>query len=124
MVQSVRVEKYWHRLMAKSVLRVTGKEAKAVCGTEQLTGGVEAGIEGGLQTMRLLWAQHSQEEDWGFLLIYVWNAFNEKNRTAVLWAVCHEWPSGAQFTFNCYHHLATIVVQNLKDGSGHFLYRK
>ena len=85
---------------------------------------MEAGIEGGLHAMRLLWAQHSQEEDWGFLLIYVWNAFNEKNRTAVLWAVRHEWPSGAQFTFNCYHHLATIVVQNLKDGSGHFLYRK
>ena len=38
----------------KCVLRVTGKEAKAVCGTEQLAGGVEAGMEGEIQIMRLL----------------------------------------------------------------------
>ena len=29
--------------------------------------------------MHLLWAQHSQEEDWGFLIIDAWNAFNEEN---------------------------------------------
>ena len=61
--------------------------------------------------MRLLWAHHSQEEDWGFLLIDVWNAFNEKNQTSTLWAVQHEWPSGVQFTFNCYCHWVTLVVQ-------------
>ena len=54
--------------------------------------------------MRLVWAHHSQEEDWGFLLIDVRNAFNEKNQTVTLWAVQHEWPSGVQFTFNCYRH--------------------
>ena len=60
--------------------------------------------------MRLLWAQHSQEEDWGFLLVDAQNAFNEENRTAILWDIRHEWPSGAQFTFNCYRQWATLVV--------------
>ena len=87
--------------MAKCLLQVTGQEAKAACGTDQLAGGVEARIEGRICDMHLLWAQHSQEEDWGFLLIDAWNAFNEENRTAMLWAVWKEWPSGAQFTFNC-----------------------
>ena len=41
----------------------------------------------------------------------------------MLWTVQHEWPSGAQFTFNCYCHWDTLVVQDLK-GSGHFLQSK
>ena len=44
--------------------------------------------------MRLLWAQHSQDEDWGFLIIDARNAFNEENRTEMLWYVWHERPSG------------------------------
>ena len=74
--------------------------------------------------MRVLWEEHSQEEDWGFLLIDARNAFNEENRTAMLWAVRHEWPSGVQFTFNCYHHWATLVVRSTGDGSGHLLHSK
>ena len=50
--------------------------------------------------MCLLWEHHYPEEYWGFLLIDVRNAFNEENRTAIIWAVRHEWPRGAQFTFN------------------------
>ena len=42
----------------------------------------------------------------------------------MLWVVCHECPSGAQYTFNYYRHWATLVVRNIEDGSGHFLYRK
>ena len=38
--------------------------------------------------------------------------------------MCHEWPSGAQFTFNCYRHCANLVVCNKGDGSGHFLHSK
>ena len=60
--------------------------------------------------MHLLWEQKYQEEDWGFLLIDAHNAFNEDNRTAMLWAVRHEWPRGAQFTFKCYRHFVTLVV--------------
>jgi hypothetical protein len=57
---------------------------------------VEAGIEGGIHAMQNLWELHWHAEDWGFLLIDAKNAFNEQNRTAMLWTtVYHEWPSGA-----------------------------
>ena len=62
---------------------------------------MEAGIEGAIHNARLQWAQHSEEEDYGFLRIDARNAFNEENGTAMLWAVRHEWPSGARFTYNC-----------------------
>ena len=77
-----------------------------------------------IHAARLQWAQHTDEEDWGFLLIYTRNAFNEENRTAMLWDVRHKWPSGARFTYNCYRHWSTLVVRNTEDGSGHFLHSK
>ena len=40
--------------MVKCVLVLTGAEAKEACGTEQLCGGLEAGIEGGTQSMWLI----------------------------------------------------------------------
>ena len=70
--------------MAKCLLKVSGQEAKEACRTEHLAGGVEAGIEGEIHAARLQWAQHSQEEDWGFLIIDVQKAFNEENWTAML----------------------------------------
>ena len=42
----------------------------------------------------------------------------------MLWAVQHEWHSGAKFTFNCYHHWVTLVVRETRDGLGHFLHSK
>ena len=69
------------------VLVVTGVEAKEAFGTEQLCGGLKAGIEGGVHMVRLLWQKHAQEEEWRFLLIDAHNAFNEENQTAMLWAV-------------------------------------
>ena len=42
----------------------------------------------------------------------------------MLWAVRHEWPGGAQFTFNCYRHWGTLVVRDTADGSGHLLHSK
>ena len=56
---------------------------------------IEVGIEGGIHAIRLLWENHSQEEDWGFLLIYAQKTFNEENTTAMFWAIRHEWTSGA-----------------------------
>ena len=96
-------------MIAKCLLRVAVPEAKAACRTTQLTGVVEAGIEGAIHAMRVLWEEHRTEEDWAFLLIDAHNAFNEENRTAVLLAVWDELPSGAQFTFNCYCHWATLI---------------
>ena len=40
-----------------------------------------------------------------------------------MWAVRHEWPSGARFEFNFYHHWATLVIRS-DNGTGHFLYSK
>ena len=80
----------WRRLMTKCLLWVTEQEEKATCGTGQLANGVEAGIEGGIHAMRLLWQDYSQEYDWGFLIIDARNKSNEENRTEMLWAVRHE----------------------------------
>ena len=73
--------------MAKFSLCVTRLEAKAACGTDQLAGGVEAEIEGGIHAMRLLWTYHSHDEDFVFSLIDARNAFNKDNWAAMLWAV-------------------------------------
>ena len=63
---------------------------------------MEAVIEGGgTHAVQILWQQHAQEEDWGFLLIDEHNnAFNQENHTAILWAVRHKCPSGERFAFN------------------------
>ena len=86
-VQPVGVGETLLQLMVKCTLGVAGQEAKVACGTKQLTGGVDACIKGGIHGMHLLWVQNSQEEDWGLLLIYAWNEFNEENRTAMFWDV-------------------------------------
>ena len=51
----VEVGETWRRLISKYLLQVTGQETKAACGTEQLAGGVESGIEGGIHAMFVLW---------------------------------------------------------------------
>ena len=89
---------------------------------EQLAGGVEAGIKASIHSMRVLWQEHSQECDWGFLLIDARNAFRKDNQKSTFWAVRHEWPSGTQFTFKCYW--STLLVRDTGDGSGHFLISK
>ena len=48
----------WRRMLAKCVLVVTGVEAKEACRMEELCGGLEAGIEVGIHTVRLLWKNH------------------------------------------------------------------
>jgi hypothetical protein len=73
--------------------------------------------------MKQLWELHQQEEEWRFLLIDAKNAFNEQNRTGMLWTVRHKWLSGARFVFNCYKHWATLVIRK-NNGTGAFLYSK
>ena len=100
-VRPVGVGETWRHLMAKWVLRVKVQESKSAHEMKQLAGGVEGVIEGGIHDMRLLWAKHSQEEDWVFLLVDAQNTLNEENWMSMLWDVQHEWTSGVQFTFNC-----------------------
>ena len=89
-IRPVGVGETWRRMMAKCLLKVAGPEAKTACGTTQLAAGLEAGVEGAIHAMRVLWEDHKKEEDWGFLLIDARNAFNEENWTAMLWDVRHE----------------------------------
>jgi hypothetical protein len=122
-IRPIRIGETWRRAIAKCILHVAGKEAKEACGIDQLCAGLESGIEGAIHAMQHMWETNKAEEEWGFLLIDAKNAFNEQNRTAMLWTVRHEWPSGARFTFNCYKHWATLVIRN-NDGTGTFLYSK
>ena len=52
------------------------------------------------------------EERMGVLLVELYNIFNEENQTVILWEVWLEWPSGAYFTFNCYLHMDTLLIQH------------
>ena len=122
-VRPVGVGETWRRATAKILLLVAGAEAKEACGIDQLCAGLEAGIEGGIHAMQALWDLHETEEKWGFLLIDASNAFNEQNRIEMLWAVRHEWPSGARFVFNCYKHWAVLVLRG-NDGHAVFIFSK
>ena len=53
-IRPVGVGETWRRMMAKCLLRVAGPEAKTACGTTQLAGGLEAGIDGTIHAMRVL----------------------------------------------------------------------
>ena len=55
-------------------------EVKAACGTDQVCVGLEAGIEGLLHSIQLHWTDNHEHEDYGFLLVDAYNAFNEGNR--------------------------------------------
>ena len=44
--------------MEKCLLLMTGQEAKVACRIDQLAGGVEAGVEGGIHAMLDLWEEH------------------------------------------------------------------
>jgi hypothetical protein len=57
------------RFDSKCVLFVAGGEARDECGVDQLCAGLEAGVEGGIHALRLIWELHAQEEEWGFLLV-------------------------------------------------------
>ena len=60
-IRPVGLGETWLRLMAKVLLQLAGPETKAACRTTQLVGEVEAGIEGAIHVMRILWEEHAQE---------------------------------------------------------------
>jgi hypothetical protein len=122
-VRPVGIGETWRRLFAKVLLLLAGSDAREACGIDQLSAGLQAGIEGGIHAIRNLWEQCQAEEEWGFLLVDARNAFNELNRTVMLWTIRHEWPSGARFSFNCYQHWVTLVIQD-KGGAAVFLHSR
>ena len=120
-VRPVKVREIWRRCMAKCVLGFSGTEANNSCGTYHMCKEMEEGMEGGIYENVLLCQQNSQEEDWGFLLIYTQNTFIEENWTAILWEVRYEYTSDVQFNLNCYWKWDTPVIQE-KGGTGNLLH--
>jgi hypothetical protein len=75
------------KLGGQSTLLSSGRDAKELCGIDQLCAGLEANIKGGIHAIDELWKQRKEEEEWGFLLIDASNAFDEINRTSMLWTI-------------------------------------
>ena len=46
--------------MVRLILEVTDPEAKEACGKDQICVGSEAGIDGGIHVMQILWQHHDQ----------------------------------------------------------------
>ena len=51
------------------------------------------------------------------------DAFNEINRSRILWTVRHLWPHGVSFVFNYYRHWSSLVLRN-GNGTASFLHSK
>jgi hypothetical protein len=64
-VWPVVIKESWMRLKSKCILLLLGGETKEACEVDQLCASLEAGIEGGIHAMRLLWQTHVAEEEWG-----------------------------------------------------------
>ena len=111
-VRSSRIGETWRRLFEKCVLRVMVPETTSTCQDYQLCVGLKAGIDSNVHRVQAIWDTKSTREDWGFLLVDPKNAFNEINWIGMLWTVCHLWPSGAHFDFNCYYHWSLLVLRN------------
>lgn len=109
-VRPIAIGQIWRRLMAKTVILITRAEPAEACGSLQLCCGLDSGVEGGIHAARQFWEAHSTEPEIGFLQVDADNAFNRLDKTAMLWVVRHEWPSGAMFIFNCYKHHAFLVI--------------
>ena len=58
------------------------------CGVDQLSAGVNRGIEGVIHVVNELYmAHHNLPTGWGFLLVDAKNVFNSLNHAAMLWNV-------------------------------------
>lgn len=100
------------RTVTKCIISLTRTEVQEACGTDQLCGGTEAGIEGLVHAVTTEWELASdQEEREGFILDDARNAFNVLDRNHMLWNVRHELPSLARFIFNCYKHWSRLVLR-------------
>ena len=111
-VRPIGIGQIWRRTIAKCVLRATGDSAATASGADQLCVGLSVGAEAAVHTAQTLWRAHADEADYGFLLIDARNAFNEMDRSMMLWNVRHLWPQGAVFAFNCYRHHALLIVHD------------
>ena len=74
--------------------------------------------EGGDGTQRALGALEFLTQDAetnGTILIDSRNGFNKLSRFSIMWTVGHHWTAGARFAFNCYRHLAQLLLRQLGE---------
>jgi len=135
-VRPVGIGEIYRRLMAKCLLVRTGHTATAACDNLNLCAGLPAGIEGAVHAMGDAWSAAEKRgghvtrkpadpaptrdkslttdvtaaEAYATLLVDARNGFNELSRKAALWTVRHRWPGGSRFAFNCYWHVAQLVI--------------
>ncbi len=105
-------------------MKVASTYAATEAGTDQLAAGLQAGIEGGTHAATEFWQQQAHQPEFGFLSLYAQNAFNELDHNMMLYVVCHLWPAGARFTFNCYQYQAVIHLHDAIAGIAHTLLSK
>jgi hypothetical protein len=124
-VRPIYIVETWQRAFAKSILLVTCREVAATCKTETFFVGLQGGIKAAIPSMQAIWDCHYMEEEWLLLLIYMLtHAFDEMNRTVMLWNAQHEWTPGARFVFNTYTHWATLAIRTHNARLRHSTYRE
>ena len=74
-VRPIGIGETLRRIMCKTVAELTKHDLDEVLGTDQLAGGMEAGIEGAVHALNDLFEQN-QENGHGLLLMDAKNAFN------------------------------------------------
>ncbi|MGL5814518.1 MAG: reverse transcriptase domain-containing protein, partial [Aeromonas sp.] len=116
-VRPIGIGNIERRLIAKCILAEAGPAATEAAGTTQLAVGLPAGIEGAIHAARHMWDTQSSHEQFGFLQIDAKNAFNELDRTMMLYVVRYLWPQGARYAFNCYKHWSPVLYLDPCNGT-------
>jgi len=135
-VRPVGIGKIYRRLMAKCILAMMGRQATTKCDNLNLCAGLQAGIKRAVHAMGNAWREaeirggrtptrtvmaidgdmttttKEPGQPYATLLVDVRNGFNELSHKAAMWTIRHRWPSGSQFTFNCYRHAAQLVIRH------------
>ena len=82
-VRPIGIMEVRQRIEKKAMVLVTGIDVQEVCGADNLSGGIKAGIEGGVHAVNKIFDDDDFTE--GMLLVDASNAFNSLSREAALW---------------------------------------
>ena len=115
-VRPIGIGNIERRFIAKCVIAEAGPAATQAAGTTQLAVGLPAGIEGAIHAAREHWDAQADQPDFGFLQIDAKNAFNELDRTMMLYVTRYLWPHGARYAYNCYKHWSVVLFHDPTSG--------
>ncbi|MGL4351554.1 MAG: reverse transcriptase domain-containing protein [Plesiomonas shigelloides] len=121
-VRPIGIGNIERRLIAKCIIAEAGPAATQAAGTYQLAVGLPAGIEGAIHAARQYWETQADEPNFGFLQIDAKNAFNELDRTMMLYVTRYLWPKGARYVYNCYKHWSVVLFLDTTSGTATKIY--